>query len=350
MDKSKNKNRLKYFLVLFFSIAFLIILFFVSLYVGRYKLKWNNFWNGLFKKQDYLIETNVLFRLRLPRTLMAMIVGASLSIAGFIFQEIFRNNLVSPNVLGVTNGASIGAIIGILIGLPISIISLMSFSFGIVVVILTIFISKIFTKYSSTLNFVLAGIIVSSLTSSIIGITKYIANENTTLPTITFWLLGSLQNITMKMVLITFIVNTICIIIVFITKKHLVMVSLGKVNAETKGLKYIPFILLFITISTTLTATSISASGSISWVGLIIPHIVKIFIEKLYNGKKYYHIFMLLIVWGALFVLLSDIISRTFTSSEIPISAITGLLGSITFVLTITIERFKKYGRNNQSK
>ena len=348
MEKSKVKKY--YFIVFSFSIIVLLLLFFASLYAGRYKFKWLSFWNGLFQRENYENESKIILNLRLPRTIGAIIIGSSLSLAGYLFQEIFKNKLVSPNLLGVSNGAGVGAILAILIGLPILWISLMSFIFGIVTVICTIFLSKIFNKNTGNLTFVLAGIIIGSITSSIIGLIKYIANENTTLPTITFWLLGSLQNINLKMVLPVLFINSICILIVFFLIKPISLLSLGKNASETKGLNYFLIMSIVIIITTIFTATSVSISGTISWVGLIIPHIVRIFIQKINNGKNYLMAFSLCILWGAIFMLISDIISRTFTSSEIPISIITGIFGAIIFVITIIWERLKTNGTNIRNK
>ncbi len=184
------------------------------------------------------------------------------------------------------------------------------------------------------MTLVLAGIIVSGLMSAILSFIKYFANEQTVLVSITYWLMGSFANAVMSDVYIMLPIVAVCSIIIFILRWRINLVALGEEEAQSKGINYKAYRLLIIGISTLLTASSVAFSGTISWIGLVVPHIV-----RLITGRNTKQSIPLTIIFGGTFMILTDIISRTFTSAEIPLSAVTGLFGTIIFVIILVAKR-----------
>jgi iron complex transport system permease protein len=319
-------------------VTVLVLIFILALISGRYPISVNtliDILKGNYKV--YMIEVSIIRNLRLPRTIVALIVGASLSISGLVYQEVFRNKLVSPDFLGVSSGSSVGAAIAIILGLSAFYISLFAFLLGISAMLLTLFFANIINKQSPTI-LVLAGIVVSSLMSALISIIKYIAPSEIILADITFWLMGSYayaKNETIGLLLpIAFIGTSL----LFLLRWKINIVGQGMFEAQSQGMDYKRYQYLIVIIATFLTATSVAVAGVVGWIGLVVPHIVRFFV-----GKNTKHTIPLTLLFGAIFSIFADILSRTYTSSEIPISAITGLLGTLIFGFTLYINRRKNY-------
>ena len=320
MNKSIKK-------LLFFSIIVYTIIFVFSLFIGRYLISIKSIIS--FSIHDVQLEKSIILNLRLPRAIIATLAGISLSLSGLIYQEIFQNDLVSPDLLGVSSGAGVGASVAIVFGLSNFSISLFSFIFGIVTVLLTVLISSAF-RNKNNITLILSGIIVGGFMSSILTAIKYFVNPETQLSTIVYWLMGSFANVTYNNIIYVFPVVLILFIILLLISHRINLVALGKEETETKGINYIWYRNLIIVIATILTAITVSSCGTISWIGLIIPHIVKSVI-----GRDVNKTLPLCAVFGAIFTLITDILSRSLTQSEIPISAITGIFGSIIFTIVL---------------
>ena len=318
------------------SILALFVVFVVALTVGRYVIGVSDFFKAVFSNNpDYSIQRSIVFDLRLPRTLMATLVGIGLSLSGLLYQETFRNNLVSPDLLGVSAGASVGAAIAIVLGLSSVFISLFSFVAGLITVTITVFIAKLFKNGSSTI-LLLSGIIMSGLMTSILAFIKYLADPETTLASITYWNMGTFQNAVMSEVWILIGVVGSCAIFLMLIAWRINIVALGRDDAQTKGINYTFYRYLIIAIATLLTAISVCFCGKISWIGLVIPHMVRLLVGR--NTKR---TIPLCITFGGVFMVLCDIISRTFTDSELPTSAVTGLFGTIIFIIILFVRRRK---------
>lgn len=328
----------KYVISLMITIILFIFSFIIALMVGRYTISPQGFFNAIFTSDTkYNMDRSIIVNLRLSRTLMACLSGIGLSISGLLYQELFQNKLVSPDLLGVANGSGVGAAFAILLGLSSYMTSSLAFIVGISTVGMTIIISKIFrNKSSSTL--LLSGVIVSGLMSSILSMIKYFANPETQLSDITFWLMGSFQDSKMIEVYILGVVVLISIIILILISFRINIIGLGRYEAEAKGLNYTAYRLFIIIIATLLTATSVAFSGTISWIGLVIPHIVRLIV-----GKNTTRSIPLTITFGATFMVIVDILSRTFTTNEIPLSAVTGLFGTIIFVIILFTQRRRNH-------
>lgn len=320
MNKSIKKH-------LFFLIIIYAIIFISSLFIGRYAISIKSFF--YLNNQDLQLEKNIILNLRLPRAIVATLAGISLSLSGLIYQETFQNDLVSPDLLGVSSGAGVGASIAIVFGLSNFFIAIFSFTFGIFTVILTVLISNVF-RSKNNITLILSGIIVGGFMSSILTTIKYFVNPETQLSTIVYWLMGSFANVTYNNIAFMLPVVLILFVILMCISHRINLIALGKEETETKGVNYILYRNIIIAIATMLTATTVSCCGTIGWIGLIIPHIVKSMV-----GRDVNKTLPLCAVTGATFTLITDIIARSITQSEIPISAITGILGAV--ILTIIL-------------
>ncbi|MDG0889178.1 FecCD family ABC transporter permease [Paracholeplasma manati] len=322
-------------------IGILFGVFLLALIAGRYPISLQAMFEIIKgNHSSYPVEVSIIKNLRLPRTIIALLVGISLSISGLIYQEVFRNKLVSPDFLGVSSGASVGAALAIIMGLSAWYISMFAFVLGISAMLLTIFFANIINKQSPTI-LVLSGIVVSSLMSAIISIIKYLAPSEIILADITFWLMGSFANAKYNAVYMLLPIVLIGTVTLYLMRWKINIIGQGMFEAQSQGLNYKRYLILVIVIATFLTATSVSFAGVIGWVGLVVPHIIRFFV-----GKNTKHTIPLTILFGAIFTIIADVLSRTFTGSEIPLSAITGLLGTLIFGVTLYVNRRQNYELN----
>ncbi len=318
------------------SIAVFIVIFALALMLGRYRIAIDDFFKAVFTDDSALdTQRSIIVNLRFPRTIMAAFVGIGLSLSGLLYQETFRNKLVSPDLLGVSTGASVGAALAIVLGLSSVLISVFAFLMGLLTVFVTVMVSKLFRNGSSTI-LLLSGIIVGGFMSAILSVIKYFSNDITTLASITYWLMGSFESADMTRDYILMGVVAVCIAILLLISHPINLVNQGKAEAQTKGINYNFYRGLIIVLATILTAISVCFCGTISWIGLVIPHIV-----RLLAGRDAKRTIPLCITFGGTFMILVDILSRTFTDSEIPLSAVTGLLGTVIFVVILIIKRRK---------
>jgi len=318
------------------SIAVFVVIFALALMLGRYKIAIDDFFKAVFTDDSVLdTQRSIIVNLRFPRTIMAAFVGIGLSLSGLLYQETFRNKLVSPDLLGVSTGASVGAALAIVLGLSSALISVFAFLMGLLTVFVTVMVSKLFRNGSSTI-LLLSGIIVGGFMSAILSVIKYFSNDITTLASITYWLMGSFESADMKRDYILMGVVIVCAVVLLLISHPINLVNQGKAEAQTKGINYNFYRGLIIVLATVLTAISVCFCGTISWIGLVIPHIVRLLV-----GRDAKRTIPLCITFGGTFMILVDVLSRTFTDSEIPLSAVTGLLGTVIFVVILIIKRRK---------
>lgn len=330
------KIRRRTWIIFGISLGLLIIFFFLALMLGRYNIPINNFFKAIFSDDSaFDTERSIIVNLRLPRTIMAALVGIGLSLSGLLYQETFRNKLVSPDLLGVSTGASVGAALAIVLGLSSIFISVFAFLIGLLTVFITVMVSKLFRNGSSTI-LLLSGIIVGGFMSAILSMIKYFSGDITTLASITYWLMGSFESADMYRDYILMGVVIVCVIVLLLISHPINLVNAGREEAQTKGINYNFYRGLIIVLSTILTAISVCFCGTVSWIGLVIPHIV-----RLLAGRDAKRTIPLCITFGGSFMIVVDVLSRTFTDSEIPLSAITGLLGTVIFVIILFIKRRK---------
>ena len=271
------------------------------------------------------MTVNVVLGLRVPRILASVIVGGALSMSGAAYQGIFKNPLVSPDFLGVSSGACIGAAVAILLGLSATYISAFAFLFGIAAVLITVAIPAIMGNRSNVM-LVLSGIIVGTAMSSILGFIKYIADPNTQLASITYWTMGSFSYITMADLLAVLPIIVVPGVILILMAWWIDVLSMGEDEARTLGARVGLIRGITIICATLLTAASVCISGTISWVGLIVPHFGRMAVGP--SNRKLLPMCALL---GGLFMLAVDTLTRTIGTTEMPVSILTGVLGAPIF-------------------
>jgi iron complex transport system permease protein len=267
--------------------------------------------------------------IRFPRTIAAFIVGSSLAVSGCTFQSTFNNKLVSPDVLGVSSGACVGAAVSILLGVNSYFVGVFAFFTGLIAVSISLLLPKLF-KSEKTVTLVLSGIIVSSLMNSIIGIIKFLADKDNKLGEITFWMMGSIAGITSKELATSFPIYIVSMVGVFLLRWKINIISLGEYEAKNLGLNYGLYRLATVLFATCLTAVSVSLSGNVGWVGLVVPHISR----GLVGGDNRYAI-PVSCLFGGTFMIIVDLISRNFSVNEIPLSIITGLIGTVIYTYVL---------------
>ena len=296
--------------------------------VGKYDIKpgevleilWCRMW-GLESRYPQM-TVNVVMGLRIPRILASILVGASLALSGATYQGIFCNPLISPDFLGVSSGACVGAALAILLSLQGGFIQLFAFLGGIIAVALALTLPLLF-RNNSNIMLVLAGIIVGSAMSSIMGFIKYVADPDTQLAAITYWTMGSFSYISLEDLLPTLPFIIIPAVVLQLMSWRIDVLSMGEQEAQALGINVRLVRGIVILCSTLLTASSVCIAGTISWVGLVIPHLGRMIVGP--NNTKLLPITALL---GGLFMLVVDTLTRTIGSAEMPISILTGIVGA----------------------
>ena len=286
--------------------------------------------------QDVLAQ-RLMFNLRLPRILTAILAGMTLSSAGYVFQMLFGNPLVEPGFLGVSQGSAFGAALAIVfLSNAAWLVQSLAAFFGILGLGLTYFMAHRVRYGGWVLCLVLAGIAISALFSSGVGILKYFADPLKQLPEITFWLLGGLYSITWTRFLSILPAVVISLIILYRMRWRLNVLSLSDETAFSLGAAPQRERLLLLIASVIATAAIISVAGMVSWVGLIMPHIAR----RLFGADARYSLIGSMIL-GAGFMLICDNLARTLIAGEIPLGILTSLIGAIGFMYLMTIQRVK---------
>lgn len=282
---------------------------------------------------DNLQVYSVVVNLRLPRILMAIIVGAGLTCAGDTFQSLFSNPLATPDILGVTSGTCVGAILAIILSCSILETQLIALVFGLVSVFFTL---KIAGKNNSgsMVYLVLAGVIASSLFNAIGSLLKYTADPQDKLPEITYWLMGSFTSATYKKLIVGSPLILIGIAIIFLLRWRLNILSLSEDEAKSSGIDIKKTRMLFILASTAITASCVSMCGQVGWIGLLIPHCARMLV-----GSNNRYVIPISISLGACFMILIDTLSRTISVIELPLSILTAIIGAPVFISLLSKNR-----------
>lgn len=323
-----NNDRKKYrFKIAVISLSFLtIVLFFISMCVGRYSISITEVVGFFTFKNISDLSLKVIKYLRIPRTLIAALIGCALAISGTLYQSLFNNKLVSPDLLGVSSGASVGACAAILIGLSSIMISISAFTIGLTTVLLTLLMTRI-VKNRSNVVLLLSGIAMGGLMSSLVGLMKYLADNEMKLAEMTFWLLGDISNSTIEDVYILIPIVLIGVFISLILSWRLNIVSLGEKEAKSLGVNYKKTKIMLILTATLLTAGSVAISGTVGWVGLVIPNIV-----RLITGSDNRKVLPMSMLTGSCLMILIDMLARSLAPNEIPLSVIAGIIGTPIFI------------------
>lgn len=272
---------------------------------------------------------NVVFQIRLPRVAAAALIGAALAAAGVSYQGMFRNPMVSPDILGASTGAGFGAALAILLGAGYFGISMSAFVFGLLAVAVSYAVSCM-SRTNQTIALILSGMMVSSLFSAGTSYLKLVADTQQQLPAITYWLMGSLSSIKPRDVLFLVIPVTIGLVPLWILSWRMNLLTLGEEEARSMGVNTRLLRFIVILCATLLTAASVAVSGMIGWVGLVIPH----FCRMLF-GYDYRRLIPAAALFGASFLIIVDDIARLATAGEIPLGILTAFVGAPIFLYLI---------------
>ncbi|MEF9935317.1 MAG: iron ABC transporter permease [Clostridium sp.] len=316
------------------------VVFVLSFAVGKYPISPRELILGLVAPYMEGVDVGpevvtIIYNVRLPRVIGALLIGGALACAGAAYQGIFRNPMASPDVLGASAGAGFGAALGILCGFSYFGVSISSFFFGIITLIVVYIISvKVNNK---VIGIILAGIMVGSLFSSATSFLKLIADPDNTLPAITYWLMGSLSSVSMEDIGFVILPMVIGLAPIIFLRWKLNILTLSEQEARSIGVNTKIVRMVVITGATLITAASVSISGLIGWVGLVMPHIARMIV-----GQDYRYMIPASILLGGGFLLIVDNFARTISTAEVPIGILTAFIGA-PFFLYLIIREGKKY-------
>lgn len=312
---------------LWWLVAVLLVAMLVASLVGRYPvtvvdtLGLIRDWLNASTPQLSIQGQTVLLFVRWPRVLIAVLVGVSLSIAGTAFQGLFRNAIVSPDLLGASSGAGFGASLAILNSCGLVTTQLTAFAFGIVAVLLAYMVSLSFGR--GTLALLLSGVAVTALFTAFTSMTKLVADPENKLPAITFWLMGGLTNVTHRDLLVLLSTTAFGGVPLFLLRWQLNIVALGEDSATALGVSMSRMQSIIVASATLLTASSVAICGMIGWVGLLVPNMARALV-----GPRFDRLLPTSMALGGLFVLVVDTIARSLWTTEVPLGILFSLLGA----------------------
>ena len=276
----------------------------------------------------------VIFEIRGPRVVAALAIGGALAAAGAAYQGMFRNPLVSPDILGVSGGAALGAVLGIFLSRDAWVIQAMAFAGGLAAVGLVFAIGGALRGHDPIVSLVLTGVVLGTLLGSLIAMLKYLADPYNQLPAITFWLLGSLAAVAPQDLWALLSLIAIGLAPLFALRWRMNLLALPEDEARALGVNTRLLRAIVILGATLATAASVAVSGVIGWIGLLIPHAARLLV-----GPDFGRLLPLSILLGAGFLLGIDTICRTATTIELPPGVLTALLGTPAFLWLLVIAR-----------
>jgi len=302
-------------------------LFLLALLIGRYGIRIDETFRALFAPESVSdVIRALILRVRLPRALAAVCIGANLAVTGAAFQGLFRNPLVDSRILGVSSGAAFGAALALLVSAGTIGLQASSFAFALLAVGLVCLIGLRFG--SAALILVVGGILVSALFNALLGLIKYVADPLSSLPAITYWLLGGLSDVRWATIGPLLALTGFGLVFFLVVRWRLNVLTLSESEATALGVRIRGFRTTVILVGTLLIASSVAVGGIIGWVGLVVPHVARAWV-----GPDHGRLIPVSIGLGAVTVLALDTIARTALPSEIPLGILTGLVGVPAFFL-----------------
>ena len=277
------------------------------------------------------VET-VVFNVRGPRVLASMVVGGALAVSGAVYQGLFRNPLVSPDILGVSSGAALGAVLGIYFSLGVFGIQALAFAFGLGAVAAVYLIGTFLRHHDPILTLVLAGVVIGTLLSSVVGLIKYLADPYNQLPAITFWLLGSLTGITAADLWAILPAIFFGLVPLYLLRWRMNVMTLGDEEAQALGVDTGRLRLVVVAAATLMTAAAVSVSGIIGWIGLLIPHFARLLV-----GPDFARLLPAAVLLGAGYLLGVDTLARTISTIEVPLGVLTAFIGTPFFIWVLAV-------------
>ncbi|MGQ0752101.1 MAG: FecCD family ABC transporter permease [Betaproteobacteria bacterium] len=322
------------------ALAALSVLVVVAFSVGRYPVSagelaalLSSYLTGSERGADSTAEA-VIFKIRGPRIVAAILIGAALAAAGAAYQNMFRNPLVSPDILGVSAGAAVGAVLGIFLSLDIIAIQLLAFAFGLGAVGLVYVTANAVRGHDPLLVLVLAGVVIGALLGACVALMKYLADPYNQLPAITFWLLGSLAAASADDVWTVVPLMLVSLVPMWLLRWRINLLSLDDEEARALGVSTGRVRLTVIAAATLMTSAAVAVSGVIGWIGLVIPHFARMLV-----GPDFSRLLPTAIVLGAAFLLAVDTLARTVARIEIPLGVLTAFVGTPLFLWQLASAR-----------
>lgn len=315
-------------LVLYFTAALVVTgaAFAASLAVGRYPIDWTQL------AADGM-DRRVFLTLRLPRTVMALTAGFALGVAGSVYQTVFQNPLASPDIIGVSSGASAGAAAAILLfGGGVTLTALLAFGGGMAAVAAVLALAR-FARQRGVAGIVLAGIAVNALTQSLLMLMKLTADPEKQLAAIEFWTMGSFADVTLPKLAGVLPLVTVGLVCLFLLNRQILLLGLGEEEARMLGVPAGAMRCAVLLLATLITGAVVSATGLIAFIGLLAPHIA-----RLLTRSSRFSTTVLAGLAGAVLLLVADVLARSVGSSEVPVSIVTSLLGA-PFLLHLMFRR-----------
>jgi len=276
----------------------------------------------------------VVFKIRGPRIVAAILIGAALAAAGAAYQNMFRNPLVSPDILGVSAGAALGAVLGIFLSLDIIAIQLLAFTCGLGAVGLVYVTANTVRGHDPLLVLVLAGVVLGSLLGACVALMKYLADPYNQLPAITFWLLGSLAAVNHEDVWSALPLLLLSLVPMWLLRWRINLLSLDDEEARALGVATGRIRLTVIAAATLMTSAAVAISGVIGWIGLVIPHFARLLV-----GPDFSRLLPTSVLLGAAFLLAVDTLARTIARVEIPLGVLTAFIGTPLFLWQLATAR-----------
>ena len=316
-------------------LAVLVIAFFGSFLIGRYPVAPDMVVAILCSKVLALPQVwtdtmeTVVLEIRLPRIAAALLVGGALAVSGAAYQNLFRNPLVSPSLLGASWGAAFGAVLGMILHLSWIWVEAAAFGFGLVAVFIAIAVSSYFGN-KSMISLVLAGIAVSAFFQALVSVLKYLADPMNTLPEISFWLMGGLSKVKEQDVLWSLIPILVPMVVLYFMRWQINVLSIGEEEAHTLGINVRRTRMVVLVCATLLAAAATSIGGIIQWVGLLIPHVARMLF-----GASFAAVLPASLIIGGTYMLIMDNLSRSIASLEIQVGILTALIGAPFFVFLL---------------
>jgi iron complex transport system permease protein len=343
--RSRRAAEPAYALALGLAVAALVATVGVALFIGAYRVPPGDLVALLWAKATggaaavpRAIET-VVWDIRGPRVLAAMLVGAALSASGAAYQGLFRNPLVSPDILGVASGAALGAVIGIYLSLPVAAIEGLAFLGGLAAVVLVYAISVTVRGRDPVLVLVLGGVVIGALLGSGVALLKYLADPYNQLPAITFWLLGSLAAVNRTDLGALAPPVALALVPLVLLRWRLDVMTLGDEEATSLGVHVRAVRIAVIVAATLMTAAAVSVSGVVGWVGLLVPHLARLAV-----GPAFTRLLPMAVVLGAAYLLAVHTLARTIGAVELPLGVLTAVLGTPVFLWLLAYGRRAGWG------
>jgi iron complex transport system permease protein len=302
--------------------------------VGRYPVSLSELFSVLSRQPVAANVETVVLQVRGPRVLAALLIGAALAAAGTAYQGMFRNPLVSPDILGVSTGAALGAVLAIFLSFNVFFTQMLAFAGGLAAVGLVYGVGSRLRGHDPLLALVLTGVVIGTLLGSVIALLKYLADPYNQLPAITFWLLGSLASLAPKDLLVTAPLALAGLVPMLLLRWRMNLLALPDDEARALGVDTRRLRTLVVACATLMTASVVAISGIIGWVGLLIPHAARLVV-----GPDFGRLLPLAMLMGAAFMLAVDTLCRTLAAIEVPPGVLTALIGTPFFLWLFALAR-----------